>query len=577
MSRGHLQRTAADYYRSRHVPERLEEALNVIYHRGPEDVYGQLADYFADLSAPPLISGVRGRKVLDGGGKVTLEAEVACRVRTADKRVCVAAVSIDPATLLTGETTDDADRWRLESVETAIRWIQDCIGPALKGMEPSKQTNIDQLLSEYFKVKKQEDEQRREAESDTAVSPPGPILPAASSPIPSKKKASAKGKKAAASEKPPPPAEPEEPAIRGALAMAAVSLAVVKSSAALRDLPLYSYIAALKQQQPPPELAIPTPLISLLSCAKSSPGKLKLMKEIMVIPQPGTAMAKSLDLASSLQTQIQKQVEMQSKSGSVIRSVSPLGCLVLTCDRLDQPLELIRDACEQLGLELGTNVYLAINCAAHELMDYNKGRYEVVSGTWKSPDEMVDLYVDLINRHAAIVALLDPLRKEDRQQWESLGNSVGSRCYLMADVASKSVSELLQGSNAPDCSSPILKLTNETTVSDLLTAVRMIEEEKRPTVVGCTSEECSEDSIVDLAVGLGVRFIKLGGLLRGERTAKYNRLIAIEEDLTHSGTLGRQKEFEFPTFGTDPESLSCPEESSEEDKDGLKVSLLPLA
>ncbi|XP_066457481.1 enolase 4 isoform X2 [Eleutherodactylus coqui] len=522
MSRGHLQRTAADYYRSRHVPERLEEALNVIYHRGPEDVYGQLADYFADLSAPPLISGVRGRKVLDGGGKVTLEAEVACRVRTADKRVCVAAVSIDPATLLTGETTDDADRWRLESVETAIRWIQDCIGPALKGMEPSKQTNIDQLLSEYFKVKKQEDEQRREAESDTAVSPPGPILPAASSPIPSKKKASAKGKKAAASEKPPPPAEPEEPAIRGALAMAAVSLAVVKSSAALRDLPLYSYIAALKQQQPPPELAIPTPLISLLSCAKSSPGKLKLMKEIMVIPQPGTAMAKSLDLASSLQTQIQKQVEMQSKSG-------------------------------------------------------NKGRYEVVSGTWKSPDEMVDLYVDLINRHAAIVALLDPLRKEDRQQWESLGNSVGSRCYLMADVASKSVSELLQGSNAPDCSSPILKLTNETTVSDLLTAVRMIEEEKRPTVVGCTSEECSEDSIVDLAVGLGVRFIKLGGLLRGERTAKYNRLIAIEEDLTHSGTLGRQKEFEFPTFGTDPESLSCPEESSEEDKDGLKVSLLPLA
>ncbi|KAG9463358.1 hypothetical protein GDO78_021913 [Eleutherodactylus coqui] len=79
------------------------------------------------------------------------------------------------------------------------------------------------------------------------------------------------------------------------------------------------------------------------------------------------------------------------------------------------------------------------------------------------------------------------------------------------------------------------------------------------------------------AVGLGVRFIKLGGLLRGERTAKYNRLLAIEEDLTHSGTLGRQKEFEFPPFGTDPESLSCPEESSEEDKNGLKVSLLPLA
>ncbi|CAJ0966676.1 unnamed protein product [Ranitomeya imitator] len=165
---------------------------------------------------------------------------------------------------------------------------------------------------------------------------------------------------------------------------------------------------------------------------------------------------------------------------SVVRSVSSLGCLVLACDRLDQPLEIVRDACQRLGLQPGTDVYLAINCAAHELMDYNRGRYEVVSGTWKSPDEMVDLYVDLISTHAAIIALLDPFRREDRTQWEALGKAVGSRCYLLADTASRSVSDLLQGSSAPVCSGHVLTLANETTVSDLLAAVRLMED----TVVG---------------------------------------------------------------------------------------------
>ncbi|XP_073412671.1 enolase 4 isoform X3 [Dendrobates tinctorius] len=509
MSRGHTQRaaSAADYYRSRLVPERLEEALNLIYHRGPEDVYGELSRYFAALSDPPVISDVRGRKVLDGAGKVTLEAEVECTVRTVEKqKVCVATVCSD---------TEDAGRQ--ESVETAIQWIRDAIAPSLRGAEPREQSAIDHMLSDYFRVKKQEEKQRRDDESENLPSPTASLPSPAPSPPSSRKMASGKGKKAP--EKPLPLSEQQDPPIRGNLAIAAVSLAVAKSSAVLQDVPLYSHIATLKQQP-------------------------------------------SLDLVSSLQTQILKQMESQSKSGSVIRSVSSLGCLVLACDRLDQPLELVREACEGLGLHPGTDVHVAINCAAHELADLNRGRYEVVSGSWKSPDEMVDLYVDLVTAHPAIIALLDPFRREDRPQWEALGKAVGSRCYLLADTASRSVTDLLPGSNAPVCCGHVLTLANETTVSDLLAAVRLMEGEGLVTVLGCSSEECAEDGVVDLAVGLGVRFMKLGGLLRGERTAKYNRLLAIEEDLTRSGTLGRQEQFKFPALWNDPGILKCPEEST---------------
>ncbi|XP_075071684.1 enolase 4 isoform X1 [Mixophyes fleayi] len=560
--RGHFQRTAtaaAEYYRSRHLPERLEQALTSTFYRGPEDVYGHLANYFAEFSKPPVISDIRGRKVLDGAGKATLEAEVLCTVRNADKRICTAIISADcEFGPLTCEAAGASDRDK--SVEVAIDWIQSFISSSLKGIQPNEQGQIDQLLSDFLKLKKEE-ERERFGEQVTVPAPAESVPPPAASPSSGKKKGSGKGKKTAALEKPIPPAEPPAAATRGSLAVGAVSLAVAKCSAVLSDVPLYSYISALRHPQPPTELVLPTPLITLLSYGKSSPGKLNLMKEVMVVPKPGLTAGESLDMASSLQSQISKQ--LYSKSGqSVIKSVSTLGCLVLGCDRIDQPLDLIGEACQHLALELGTNVFIAINCAAHELMDYSKGKYEVSSGTWKSPDELVDLYVDLISRHPAVVALVDPFRKEDREQYQTLGKAIGSRCYIMAEMALDTVTQFLQTSNTALSSGPILKYTNETTVSDLLELVRLMEGEKLVSVLGCTSEECSGDSLTDLAVGLGMSFIKLGGLLRGERTDKYNRLLAIEEDLAHSGRLGSRSPFQFPALWSNSQSNLPAEEDT---------------
>ncbi|KAF6108528.1 enolase 4 [Phyllostomus discolor] len=92
--------------------------------------------------------------------------------------------------------------------------------------------------------------------------------------------------------------------------------------------------------------------------------------------------------------------------------MSHLGCLTITSDTIEQPLLLIQGICENLGLKMGMNLHLAINCAAQDLMDYNKGKYEVVTGMYKNATEMIDLYVDLINKFPSIVALIDPFRKE---------------------------------------------------------------------------------------------------------------------------------------------------------------------
>ncbi|XP_010137213.1 PREDICTED: enolase-like protein ENO4, partial [Buceros rhinoceros silvestris] len=239
-----------------------------------------------------------------------------------------------------------------------------------------------------------------------------------------------------------------------------------------------------------------------------------------------------------------------------LKRISHLGCLVTGCDNLEEVLLLMRTASNNTGLELGTDMYLAINCAAHELMDYVKGKYEILTGTFKSPDEMVDMYVELINKFPFVTALIDPLRKEDRQQWSNICCALGSKCYLIAEDAATDISKLKtdQNLNVPTCSGIVIKYINQTKVSDLIELTGLLDGQRHITILGSPDGESSDDSLVDLAVGLGARFVKLGGLSRGERVTKYNRLLAIEEELAENRTL-REANLEFIAFAeeTQPE------------------------
>nr|KAF6455869.1 enolase 4 [Rousettus aegyptiacus] len=195
-----------------------------------------------------------------------------------------------------------------------------------------------------------------------------------------------------------------------------------------------------------------------------------------------------------------------------------LGCLTITYDTIEQPLLLIQGICANLGLELGTNLHLAINCAAHELMDY------------------------------------------DSEQWDSIYNALGSRCYIIAGSASKSISKLIEDGKigSPKSSGLIIKHTNQTMMSDLVEVTKLIDSKKRVAIFGSTEGESSDDSLVDLAVGLGVRFLKLGGLSRGERVTKYNRLLTIEEELVQKGTLGLNEEHTFCCLNEEDEKAEVP-------------------
>ncbi|NWH56174.1 ENO4 Enolase, partial [Geococcyx californianus] len=519
------------------------------------------ANYLSKFSKAPVICKLVGRKVLDGVGQPALEVEIYCTVKNYEKRICSAVMSSHSQIHENAlpDTTDTNETEINETVNTALEWVNESLNTMLRDVEPIDQCKVDEMLGEYFtkkveeKIEIQKPEEKEEASlAFTSCSPSTTTLPG-------KKKAEKTGKKVAVAEGTIPPAEPTESVLRGSLAIGATSLAVAKAGAAVSRTPLYLHIALLKRNQDSPkEMTLPLPMVTLLNCEKSSPAKLKLVKEVMLIPPVQLSLKQGIERVLDIQKEVMRLLESPGKAPSpqqadskkarntgkkappqTLKRISHLGCLITGWDNLEQLLLLMQTACNNIGLNLGTDMYLAMNCAAHELMDYAKGKYEIFTGRLKSPDEMVDMYVELINRFPFIIALIDPLRKEDRQQWNKICWALGSKCYLIAEDAATNISKLKidQNINLPTCSGVVLKYINQTKVSDLIELTGLLDGQRQITILGSPDGESSDDSLVDLAVGLGARFIKLGGLSRGERVTKYNRLLAIEEELAKNRTL----------------------------------------
>uniref|UniRef100_A0A8B9QEN3 Enolase 4 n=1 Tax=Apteryx owenii TaxID=8824 RepID=A0A8B9QEN3_APTOW len=509
-----LGREAAEYCRSREVPQRLEEALNTLFLLRPADLYGDLANYFSKFSKAPVICKLVGRKVLDGVGRPTLEVEIYCIIKNYEKRICSTVISSHSQILenALSEATEDDEKERNDSVNTAVEWVNDSLNTMLRDLKPTDQCKVDKILGIVFT-------------STTVIHKctyfkPRKYLATALHLV---------GKKVSGAERTIPPAEPVESVLCGSLAIGGTSLAIAKAGATISRIPLYVHIALLKHDQ------VYATIFSFCLFLPIITSTLEFCNQHL-LTIAGFELA--LCCNENIQEMPSPQLADRKKGGAPIKRISHLGCLITGCDNLEQPLLLMQTACNNIGLELGTDMYLAINCAAHEVIDYLKGKYEILTGTFKSPDEMVDMYVELINKFPSIIALVDPLRKEDRQQWNNICCALGSKCYLIAEDAATSISKLItdQDTNLPKCSGIVLKYINQTKVSDLIELTGLSHGE-HITILGSPDGESSDDSLVDLAVGLGAKFIKLGGLCRGERVTKYNRLLAIEEELAKNRTL----------------------------------------
>ncbi|KAG5266306.1 hypothetical protein AALO_G00229500 [Alosa alosa] len=180
-----LRQRAAEYYRANSVPQNIEGVLNQMFLEKPDDIYGYLANYFSQHSAKAVICRTEGKEVYDGNGQISAQADVYCIIRNEEKWVSSGAVP-SHGELASGRTDPsgvaEESSAQSHALETALSWINQPISTMLRGLNPSDQTTIDKILSDFFLARflENEDEKRKESEAEeqkSAESTPEPAPP----------------------------------------------------------------------------------------------------------------------------------------------------------------------------------------------------------------------------------------------------------------------------------------------------------------------------------------------------------------------------------------------------------------
>jgi len=212
-------------------------------------------------------------------------------------------------------------------------------------------------------------------------------------------------------------------------------------------------------------------------------------------------------------------------------------------DNPDQALTYIEEAIASAGYKVGTDVKLAMDCAASEFYNKETKKYEIIKGKYLSSDELVSFYENLLKDHPAICSIEDGFDEQDYDGWKGITKSLGDKIMIVGDDLYTTNTNLIKkGLENKWANALLLKVNQIGTITESMEAARLIFAQSQNVIVSHRSGETESTLISDLAVAIGAKFIKTGAPARGERVAKYNRLLQIEEFLIENDLLFDTKE-----------------------------------
>jgi len=304
----------------------------------------------------------------------------------------------------------------------------------------------------------------------------------------------------------------------GANAMVAVSLAVARAGAEVKGIPLHEHLRAGSH-------VLPVPMMNILNGGKHAGTKLRI-QEFMVAPVGAPTFAEALRTGVEVYHSLKKKLKDAYGVGAV--NIGDEGGFAPPVDTTDQALDVIVKAIEAAGYVPGKDVCLAMDAAASEF--YENGVY-TVDGKSLSPGELVDFYADLKARYP-LISLEDPVMEDDFATMAAMTERMGRELQLVGDdLFVTNPERLRKGIEAKAGNALLLKVNQIGTVSEAMEAAALAKSSGYAVMVSHRSGESEDTSIADIAVALECGQIKAGAPARGERTAKYNRLLRIEEHL----------------------------------------------
>jgi enolase len=305
----------------------------------------------------------------------------------------------------------------------------------------------------------------------------------------------------------------------GANAILGVSLAVAKAAADANQAPLYRYVGGTAAR------ILPVPMMNIVNGGVHADNPIDF-QEFMVMPVGAPTFAEALRAGS----EIFQTLKAQLKAAGLNTNVGDEGGFAPNLKSAEAALDFVMQAITKAGYKPGGDVMLALDCAATEF--FKNGAYIYKGeGKTRTSHEQAQYLADLVHRYP-IVSIEDGMSEDDWAGWKILTDVVGAKCQLVGDdLFVTNVTRLAKGIEDGIGNSILIKVNQIGTLTETLAAVEMAHKAGYTAVMSHRSGETEDSTIADLAVATNCGQIKTGSLARSDRTAKYNQLLRIEEEL----------------------------------------------
>ena len=413
------------------------------------------------------INTVRAREILDSNGNPTIEATVVLSDGSVGAAACPTGTSVGKYEAVDLRDKDE-NRYRGLGVLKAVENINSTIAPKIHGMDADKQNAIDKALIELDGT-------------------------------PNKNHL-------------------------GANATLSVSMAVAKAAAKSAHLPLYLYLRNFIHEEEK-QLKIPIPIFNLINGGKHA-GQNVDIQELQIIP----ASFKSYPDALQLGVNVYKSIKKILERDNMTTLIGDEGGYAPTLATNEDALKMLSEAIILSNLRLGYDVFLGMDCASDNY--YTDKKYKVKDREQAlSSQDMISFYGELVKKYH-ILYLEDPLSEDDWDGWSLIGSLIANDTIITGDdLTATNPYRLQMALNKKAISGIIIKPNQIGTVIEALAVVEVARQAGLKIIVSHRSGETTDDFIADFAVGVSADYMKFGAPARGERVVKYNRLLAIDQQI----------------------------------------------
>ena len=314
----------------------------------------------------------------------------------------------------------------------------------------------------------------------------------------------------------------------GANAILGVSLAAARAAADELEMPLYNYLGGFNAH------VLPTPMLNVINGGKHANNKVDF-QEFMIMPVGAPSVTEAIRWSSEVFHNLKAILNERGYS----TAVGDEGGFAPDLKNNEEPFEILVDAIQRAGYKPGKDFAIAFDCAASEFYNSETKKYDLVGdGKSYTADEFVGLLESIVDKYP-VISIEDPLDENEWADWQMATERLGKKVQIVGDDLFVTNTDYLQkGIKSGVANAILIKLNQIGTLTETVNAVEMAREAGYTAIISHRSGETEDTTISDLVVALNAGQIKTGSMSRGERIAKYNQLMRIEDQL---GTVGEYK------------------------------------